>query len=237
MRLVSWNCQAGFDKKTHVVDRLNPDVLVLQECNEVNVLSQRSDVSHLWRTPGNPGSKGFGIYAMNGWTVRPIASPSDDPWLIPCEIFTPKGTEWARLLGMWTNVQKGVDRPNYAGQFAQSLETWRHEIEKVPTLIAGDLNASLQGPSKAPHQQNIITAESLGLRSAYHHFNNIDHGNEQDMTLKWVGPGKVTYYYHCDFVFIPPALQSNGTCNIDPIFTSSEKHISDHQPVVVDLLA
>lgn len=236
MRFVTWNCQAGFDKKVRVIERLNPDVLVLQECNEVNALSQRPDVSHLWRTPGHPGSKGFGIYAMNGWNVRTINAPTDDPWLIPCEIISPNGDIWARLLGMWTNVQKGVERPNYAGQFAQSLNTWRDDITKVPTLIAGDLNASLQGPSKAPHQKNITTAESLGLRSAYHHFNDINHGEENEMTLKWVGPGKVTYYYHCDFIFVPPAFQSNGVCSIDPIFSSSDTHISDHQPVVVDLM-
>lgn len=135
---------------------------------------------------------------------------------------------------MWTNVQKDIDRPTYAGQFAATLQSWQSEISLYPTVIAGDLNASMQGPSKQPHAQNIETARSLGLQSAYHIFNNVEHGTEPDMTLKWVGRGKITYYYHCDFIFIPPRFQKNGSCHVDQLFSTSEKHVSDHQAVVAD---
>jgi endonuclease/exonuclease/phosphatase family metal-dependent hydrolase len=234
MRLVTWNCQAGLDKKIEVIRRLNPDILVLQECNESNALSIQPGVSNIWRTPGRPGQKGFGIYGFNGFTVTPIDPAIDYPWVIPCEVVTPTGDTWARLLGIWTNVQKNIDRPTYAGQFASTLHAWSQEISTFPTIIAGDLNASMQGPSKLPHAQNIESAKALGLQSAYHLFNNVEHGEEPDMTLKWIGPGKIPYFYHCDFVFVSPQFQANGSCHIDQLFSSSETHISDHQAVVVD---
>jgi exonuclease III len=37
MRIVSWNCNMGFEKKRDVVMSLQPDILVLQECSAKDI--------------------------------------------------------------------------------------------------------------------------------------------------------------------------------------------------------
>jgi endonuclease/exonuclease/phosphatase family metal-dependent hydrolase len=90
----------------------------------------------------------------------------------------------------------------YAAQFTDVLDTWSDVIASEPTVIAGDFNASATSRSTT-HLRNVATAEGLGLASAYHAFHQLDHGDEREMTLRWIGRAKVERRYHCDFVFLP----------------------------------
>ena len=125
-------------------------------------------------------------------------------------------------------------RPGYAEQFTQVLDSFGHELSAGDCVVLGDLNASLQGPSRDAHAVNLDRASALGLVSAYHAANDVAHGNEPDMTLKWIGPGRVEYRYHCDFVFVPEAIANRISCYVVPTF-SWERSVSDHQPVLVEL--
>jgi hypothetical protein len=60
MRIVTWNCQIGLDKKMDALLSLGPDVAVVPECSEesVNAFQQRG-LSTLWF--GSNPNKGVGI--------------------------------------------------------------------------------------------------------------------------------------------------------------------------------
>ena len=61
-------------------------------------------------------------------------------------------------------------------------------------------------------------------------------GQEQQHTLRWIGPGKVAREYHCDYLWLSddlqPALLGGGVGSMaDWIDTG----LSDHVPVWADL--
>ena len=224
----------AFDKKQHVVDDLAPDVAVIQEISEDAQIRSVPGVSSVWSTPGIASNKGIAVLGFGGWTIEGIDAPTNLPWVLPCRITRPDGSHWANLLAVWTHKSRGDGRPPYADQFHALSNVWADAINASQTLVAGDLNASIQGPSAEGHRESLRRADEVGLGSAYHWSQNCDHGGESDMTLKWIGPGKKTYLYHCDFIFAPKPLLTGLTSFVHPIFSIHENHVSDHQPVVAD---
>ena len=105
----------------------------------------------------------------------------------------------------------------------------------MPLVIAGDLNASAQGPSVVPHAVNVRSAAALGLVSVFHHVDRVEHGSESAMTLRWMGPGGIERRYHCDFVFASELL-CNETTRVEVgdwgEWIGSGR--SDHVPVVAE---
>lgn len=233
MRIATWNCQGALDKKIGIVQSLSPDVLIIQEAAKDTDLSGRDGVSHLWATPGASISKGIGVFGFNGWTISHIEPPVEMPWVLPVKATSPDATVDFTLLATWTNKSKGDGRPSYASQVCQMIAAWGPHLDG-PAMIAGDFNGSAQGPEIESHLSNVAGLERLGIQSAYHAGNNVDHGHEPDMTLKWIGKGRAEHRYHCDFIFISSHFDVISS-EVVPIWDKFAKQPSDHQPVIADL--
>jgi hypothetical protein len=221
------------DGKVQAVSSLDCDVMVIPESAETTVLSQDSGVSWAWQ--GLSPKKGLGVFAFNGWTVTPHPTVGAADWLLPLTVSDPTGADVCSLLAMWTVKRSGDGRPSYAAQLAQVIDANRELLEQGRVLIAGDLNASPQGPSAAPHAVNVQTLSGLGVESVYHAHTGSEHGAEQQMTLRWVGPGKTRYEYHCDFIFASRLmLDELRSVSIGPMNQWVESGLSDHCPVIAD---
>ena len=208
VRLAAWNCHQGIDKKRHALDALRADVVVIPECSSGSALGRELGVSFLWR--GDNAAKGLAVVGFNGWQVRPLAAAVDLPWVLPVRVHAPDERVAFDLLAIWTVIRKD-GRPNYTGQIRLALETWAPVLAEGNMAVAGDFNCSLQGPSRGPHRMNLLRLKELGLESSYHTLAAIEHGQEDAMTLRWIGPGKIPLDYHCDFVFLPQRLLASMT--------------------------
>jgi exodeoxyribonuclease-3 len=235
VRIGAWNCRGAFARYGDAaLTELVPDVLVVPEAT-ASALANRDD----WLFEHQPHrNKGTGILIRRGWAVEPIEPPDgvDRSWLRPVRLTPsdPKVPSFV-LLAFWALGSVHERLPSYAAQFTEILDTWSDVIAKEPTVIAGDFNAS--GQSRSPtHLRNVATAEGLGLASAYHAFHHLDHGDERDMTLRWIGRGKVECRYHCDFVFIPAGwLDAVQAVNVGEWSAWIQSGRSDHAPVMVEL--
>lgn len=226
MKLGTWNCRRALHRKRDAIDELQCSVLVIQECAE-RELAQFGE----YRFKG-PEQMGFAVVSFDGWSIA--GSPDDPhlPGMIFVRILNPSGEYVADLGGVWALT--GTEW-KYDEQFAQILEFVRGRTSSVPLVIAGDLNASAQGPSVAPHGANVANAAALGLVSVYHHANQIEHGSEMAMTLRWVGPGGIERGYHCDFVFASEELCNEATrFEVGDWGEWIESGRSDHAPVVAE---
>ena len=234
MRIGVWNCRQRLDDKIDWLDELSCDVIVVPECARDSKLSQQPGVESLWK--GEYDSKGLGVFAFNGWQITEADARQDLPWCLPVTAWHPDVDTRLLLLATWTVKRSRDGRRPYAGQFEQLIDEWHEPLATGDTIIAGDLNASFQGPSVKAHTDNVARLEELGTRSAYHLVSELPHGEEQDMTLRWIGEGKVPYYYHCDYIFVSGQLADHvESAQVGPMNEWVESGRSDHCPVTADL--
>ena len=213
-------------RKRDAIEELQCSVLVIQECAEADLAPYGE-----YRFKG-PAQKGLAVITFDGWS---IADSPDDPRLpgmIFVRILNPSGEHVADFGGVWALT--GTER-KYHEQFAQVLDFVRARTSVLPLVIAGDLNASAQGPSVLPHAVNVRSAAALGLVSVFHHVDRVEHGSESAMTLRWMGPGGIERRYHCDFVFGSEELCNEATrVEVGDWGEWIESGRSDHVPVVAE---
>lgn len=225
----------ALDQKRSAVDRIGADVLVVPECAASPALAGDLGVSFAWR--GENRRKGLGVFGFGGWRVEPFAEERPLPWVLPVRVIDPGGVEAVILLAVWTVVRRLDGRPDYAGQVAAVIDDWAAALEEGRAAIAGDLNCSAQSPSGGRHLENVRRLERAGVRSAYHAFLGHEHGAEDAMTLRWVGPLRRVYEYHCDFLFLPGRmLERLRRVEVGSMADWIESGLSDHCPVVAELV-
>jgi exodeoxyribonuclease-3 len=233
MRLGTWNCRLNLDGKRAALERLALDIAVIPESAGRPRLARRPDVSHTWI--GTNPHKGLGVFGFNGWHVTPLTEVAGLPWCLPVSVRNPDGNEFT-LLAIWTVKRQGEGRPSYASQFTVVIERWRHLLAESPVVIAGDLNASLQGPQVGPHRQNLAALTAIGTRNAYELVHGPMEPAAQPATLRWIGPGRKQYHFHCDHIFVSAALVSSvRSAEIGTLAEWVESGLSDHCPVVAEL--
>lgn len=214
-----------------VVEAIAADVLVVQECTPATVLGRRDGVTALWAPPYPSATRGLGVFCRAPWSAHPEPADPSLPWVLPAAVRNDETGQQFTLLALWANKKKG---PSYASQFTAVLDTYAAQLRAGQCVIAGDLNASVQGPSREAHRHNLFRAKELDMVSAYHHANSYEHGGEQDMTLRWIAPGGAARFYHCDFIFLPRSMAEGARCSVLTLF-DAERPASDHQPVIADI--
>src|SRR4051812_5268547 len=67
VKLVSWNCCDGFERKFGHLERLRPDIAVISECRLECLRSAGLASQSHWI--GDPGKKGLAVICANGWHI------------------------------------------------------------------------------------------------------------------------------------------------------------------------
>lgn len=233
MRVGTWNCRLDIDGKRSALERLSLDLAVVPESAAAPALAQAPGVSHAW--VGTNPRKGLGVFAFGDWVIEPIFEESPMPWCLPVTARHVDG-QALTVLAVWTVKNTGDGRPSYTGQFAQVIERWRKHIESGHVVIAGDLNASFQGPSVTAHRKNIDDLAAIGAQSAYRVIHGPVDPHMEPATLRWIGPGRKRYHFHCDHIIVSDPLVSQvRAVQVGTLSEWVESGLSDHCPVVVDL--
>lgn len=228
LRVATWNSGMALKREPQVLAELAADAVVLQgvAAAELDGLE-----GHLF---AGPPSSGLAVVPFNGWSFTPSVEDPQLPGLLYCQVLDPAGKHVADLAGVWALT--GRDVASYTEQFAAILSFVATRQSTQPLIIAGDFNASAQGPNMTAHAANVETARQLGLVSAYHQANGIPHGQEPTMTLRWWGKGGEECGYHCDFIFCGQQLAGpNTSASVGDWATWVESERSDHAPVIATL--
>jgi len=242
MKIVTWNCNGGFDRKVGRIAALGPDIAVIPECTRPRALAARGSTATpaAWEGTSQEGSghvnDGVGLFTFTG--LECARYEGHDPsikWALPVRV-----TGWYsfNLLALWVKpaATEEHDRScRYLRQIEKALDTYSAFIAERDTVVLGDFNTSsafAPGP-RLTHDGLVTRLAERGLYSAYHaHHNTAAHGAEAHKTHRH---RRSKSAWHIDYCFIPldwlPRLRSVEVGRFEEWLSAP----SDHAPVIVDL--
>ena|ERR1700687_5778767 len=240
MRLVSWNCRSGFHRKLESLASLAPDVAIVSECANLEILARKAPglrpTSAVW--VGTNPHKGLAVFSFGRHHL--VRDDQDyDPsitFAVPVRV---EGAGIWHVLALWAHHGLSGRTMSTQGPTLRALTVYERFLRARPSIVAGDLNNHIRWdrPGKQWNHANALAAfAGLGLVSAYHEFLGIEHGAEQHPTFYWRTRSADGPTYHIDYVFVPqdslPLLKNVSVGSRSEWIASG---LSDHTPLVVDL--
>jgi exonuclease III len=248
MKIVTWNCNGALRKKTEVLDMLEADVYVIQECEDP---AQSTDAfrdwagSYLW--VGTSKHKGLGVFPKKGNSVRALDwlgafsqpgvsnSSAASSWMTTdLKLFTPFVlNEEFQVLGVWTKAD-GAKVFRYIGQLWKYLQVHRTQLHRDKTILLGDFNSNRiwDKPDRWWNHSDVVEElESIGLQSTYHRQTGEAQG--QESTPTFFLQRNVEKAYHIDYGFVSDDLLDQSNVKI-----GEQKNwlgVSDHMPVMLKI--
>lgn len=231
MRAVSWNCNGAFRKKFHLLEQFNPELMIIQECEDpARSTKEFADwaTNYLWI--GENKNKGVGVFSRSKFKVELLDWSNEGLQLfLPCRV-----SENLNLLAIWT---KHANSPNfrYIGQLWKYLQLNKKRIYEFPTILCGDFNSNKRWDEWDRwwnHSDVVRELEEIEILSLYHTLKGEQQGQEKEPTLFL--QRNIEKAYHIDYAFIPRALYGDRT-NISIGKPEHWLDFSDHMPVFFEI--
>ena len=207
------------------LDRLTPDITVVQECAKPETESDQC----LWF--GDNPRQGLAVRASGSYRLRALEQvPDVPPYVVPVEVTGPNSFT---LFAIWS--KKHPEYP-YVEGIVRAVELYRDLIASGPTVLIGDFNSNAIWDSEHPpsrcHSALVAALGELGLESAYHTHHSEQHGAES----------RPTYYFHwneakpfhIDYCFLPRVWLARLE-HVEVANFADWAALSDHRPLVVDV--
>ncbi len=224
MRIVSWNCGGGFQKKASGILELEPDFLVIQEVTQDDAL--RVDARFV-RWVGAPGRKGMAVF---NFTDHPCTV--DDADLSNLWWFIPVRWNGLSILACW--ACKMTNSRRYVRVMHEAIDRYTGFLDPTSSIVIGDLNSSTvfdKKHSRASHTHLVERLGAMGLTSAYHHLIGEIHGEESEPTFFLYRHEDRAY--HLDYAFVSNPLLERSQITLGP--SAHWLQVSDHVPLILDL--
>ena len=225
MRLIEWNCQGAFRKKNEQILTLNPDILVVPECENEEKLKfgklTPKPNSFIWH--GDSPNKGLAVFSYSDYELEllDIFNPKFR-FILP--IKASRADEEFILFAVWAMDDKENYRERYIGQIWLAINYYESLLSSSCVLI-GDFNSNKIWDTKdrvANHTDVVDFLRKKRIHSSYHLQEGEEQGEETQSSFYMYR--KLEKPYHIDYCFASEEL-----------FGSRWIELSDHRPLVVEL--
>jgi len=225
MRLVSWNVCDGFNRKFGHLERLRPDIAVVQEVRPGCIDFARLTDRALWL--GDSGQKGLAVIGYGDWTLSPGPAVSER-WFLP--VAASNGVESVHLVAVWLDSSADCGAPTL-----RALDALEPFLRAAPSCLAGDFNQCVALDARKPKGRRfsdvLARLDGLDMSSAWHTAKGEAHGRETRATLYW--RWNLERPFHIDFTFGSREMRvREAEIGTHDQYVAGE--ISDHVPLVVD---
>lgn len=229
MRLATWNCNQAFRRKQHQFLDLDPDIAIVQECENP---AERGDWSAFtdWRWTGDSSHKGLSVFVRDGISIVGTNE------IAKADHFLHVETDSVDILAVWAMNNRENPRQRYIGQVQAVLENYPALVDEN-TIVAGDFNwnvmwdESPKGPLCGDFTDTREVLNERGLHSGYHAVRGEMFGEERDPTFYM--HKKEERPYHIDYDFVPRQLTGSGT-EVTVGRYDEWINASDHMPLLID---
>ena len=233
MKIITWNCNGAFRKKFYIAEKLQPDLMVIQECE--NPAQSTGDYkswagNYIWN--GENKNKGIGIFASSDIKIERLNWQDNGlQSFLPCKVnnsFT--------LLAVWT---KHANSPNfrYIGQLWKYMQIHKENLKENNLLLCGDLNSNVcwdEWDRWWNHSDVVDELEEIGVNSIYHQFYDEEQSKESKPTL--FHRRNLEKKYHVDYAFATKGMFDKEVNKV--IVGDPEKWLkySDHMPIIFTII-
>jgi len=233
MRLVTWNCKSAFHRKHSLAARIQPDILVIPECESLlhlpHELGAAPISSHHWS--GTTPRKGIGVFSYGEYRIKPLICENmpEHHWVLPFEV---EGPRRFILIVAWTLPVPKTG--SYCQPLFEALESYQSLTSNKPVVWAGDFNSNFtfdRPSSRYKFRDFVDKMSAVELKSLYHEQTGCEHGKESDMTFFM--HHNSAKGYHIDYIFADDAFRTSGYHLSIGAFDDWKK-FSDHMPLICD---
>lgn len=235
MRIIEWNCQGAFRLKNKQILNLNPDILIIPECETENKLEfgsltpQPNDF--IWY--GDTGKKGIGIFSFSNYKFKLLREFNPEfRYIVPLEVSD--GINSFLLFAVWAMDNKNNPLARYVGQIWNAVNYYQSTLTNN-TILIGDFNSNQIWDEKervGNHSDLVNFLNDLNIESLYHKQQNEIHGQESLKTFFMYR--NLEKPYHIDYVFASQNLIKNGY-NLTFENPVDWIYLSDHIPLILDI--
>jgi exonuclease III len=235
MRIIEWNCQGAFRLKNKEILELNPDILIVPECEQEGKLKFGQLTPHptdfLWY--GDTGKKGIAIFSYSKYKFKILKEFNPAfRFVVPLEVTDGKNS--FLLFAIWAMDNKSNPLARYIGQVWNAINYYETILSENSILI-GDFNSNRIWDTKdrvANHTDVVNFLKQQNIESLYHKQFDEEHGIESIKTFFMYR--NIEKAYHIDYVFASHNIIENG---YNLTLETSENWIdkSDHIPLILDL--
>ncbi len=223
MRIITWNCNGALGRKLPAVLAWEPDLLVIQEASERDVLALDVPFAH-WVGRRHKGLAVIGL-KDGEYRLDPTFDP-DLPWFLPVHI------GHIRLLAVWASVL--TSRLRYVRLIHAAIDRYPNFLDTPNGIIAGDLNSSTVFDRKhgqLTHTTLVDRLAHLGYTSLWHHQHHEQHGEESRPTFYLYRRRDRTW--HLDYAFLGRNLLQGARVTLGQ--PEAWLGLSDHLPLLVEI--
>lgn len=222
----------AFRKKIkYLLEKYNPDVMLIQECEESSKFEcVNQDFNILWI--GDNKNKGLAVFARKKLKLEKIyVNVGEVKYLLAVKV------DNVKILNFWAMDDKRDRQQRYIAQVWQGLKACKEMIDDY-TIVAGDFNWNIiwdTNPSNPLHGKMIDVINVLGsvdIKSLYHTKMQEQFGKESQSTFFMYR--KQEKKYHTDYVFVPKSIIEMIN-NFEIGEYGEWTGYSDHMPILFEI--
>lgn len=234
MRLITWNCQGAFRKKADLILAHQPDILVVQECEDPDkyIFSPTTKMPDSKYWYGDSVNKGICIFSYSDYKFELLPNfNSEFRYVLPFRV-TGHGHTFT-LFVIWAMSDKENYEARYIGQVWLAINYYA-ELLGGATILVGDFNSNKIWDYKARignHSRVVNKLVESNIQSIYHSHFKIDQGKEKHPTF--FHQRNLNKPYHIDYCFASTDILDKVQ-NVEIGTYENWSAYSDHTPLTID---
>lgn len=230
MKLISWNCNQAFRKKYQEILQLDPDIIIIPECEDPTHKGDWTQFSD-WTWIGENKNQGLGIFTLNEIKIQStLKNHNVSQYSLPATL-----NNGIKLIGIWAKNDKQNPQNRYIAQVYNTIQEYKEWINSN-TYVAGDFNWNATFTKSKPLHGNFTDTIQLlnknGLHSTYHSITESKFGQENNPTFFM--HKKENQPHHIDYIFTPDRF-SDAITEFSIGTYREWIHTSDHMPLILEI--
>jgi len=233
MRIIEWNCQGAFRKKNDKILELQPDILIVPECESEDKLEfgklTPKPADFFWYS--DSGNKGIGVFSYSDYKFELLKEFNPKfRYIIPLKV-TDKDSSFL-LFAVWAMDNKENREARYIAQVWLALQYYSRLLN-LSSIFVGDFNSNQIWDEKerlGNHTDVVEIFRSNNILSMYHEQNKVAHGQEKEHTFHMYR--KIEKPYHIDYCFASADFINVGF-DIQLGKPNEWLEYSDHVPIII----